>query len=91
MALLFALLVSVVFSSGDGMRPMAASHEQGAGGYARPELLVDTAWLAQHLTDPNVRIVDLRPRGYADGHVPEAVWLDNNSIRNPKAATGPGR
>jgi thiosulfate/3-mercaptopyruvate sulfurtransferase len=58
---------------------------QTAGGYARPELLVDTAWLAQHLADANVRIVDLRPRGYADGHIPEAVWLDNNWIRNPKA------
>ena len=54
---------------------------QGAGGYARPELLVDTAWLAAHLQDPNVRIVDLRPRGYADGHIPNAVWLDNNAIR----------
>jgi thiosulfate/3-mercaptopyruvate sulfurtransferase len=54
-------------------------------GYARPELLVDTAWLAQHLTDQNIRIVDLRPRGYGDGHIPEAVWLDNNWIRNPKA------
>ena len=58
---------------------------QTAGGYARPELLVDTAWLAQHLTDANVRIVDLRPRGYGEGHIPEAVWLDNNWIRNPKA------
>lgn len=54
-------------------------------GYARPELLVDTAWLAQHLADQNIRIVDLRPRGYGDGHIPDAVWLDNNWIRNPKA------
>lgn len=58
---------------------------QSAGGYTRPELLVDTAWLAQHLADTNIRIVDLRPRGYAEGHIPEAVWLDNNWIRNPKA------
>jgi len=58
---------------------------QNSGGYARPELLIDTAWLAQHLTDANVRIVDMRARGYADGHVPEAVFLDNNWIRNPKA------
>ena len=58
---------------------------QTAAGYARPDLLVDTAWLAQHLTDSNIRIVDLRPRGYGDGHIPEAVWLDNNWIRNPKA------
>ena len=54
-------------------------------GYARPDLLVDTAWLAQHLNDPNVRIVDMRARGYTDGHIPEAVFFDNNWIRNPKA------
>jgi thiosulfate/3-mercaptopyruvate sulfurtransferase len=58
---------------------------QAAGGYTRPELLVDTAWLAQHLTDPNIRIVDIRARGYGDGHIPEAVFVDNNWIRNPKA------
>jgi thiosulfate/3-mercaptopyruvate sulfurtransferase len=50
-------------------------------GYARPDLLVDASWLAAHLNDANIRIVDLRPRGYADAHVPGAVWLDNNAIR----------
>src|SRR5688500_2559420 len=58
---------------------------QAAGGYARPELLLDTAWLAQHLNDPNIRIVDMRARGYENGHIPEAAFLDNNWIRNPKA------
>ena len=58
---------------------------QPADGYARPDLLVDTAWLARHLDDRNIRIVDMRARGYADGHIPEAVFLDNNWIRNPKA------
>jgi thiosulfate/3-mercaptopyruvate sulfurtransferase len=52
--------------------------------FARPELLVDATWLAAHLDDPNVRIVDLRPRGYADAHIPNAVWLDNNAIRIAK-------
>jgi thiosulfate/3-mercaptopyruvate sulfurtransferase len=58
---------------------------QAPAGYARPDLLVDTAWLAQHLNDSAIRIVDLRARGYADAHVPTAVWLDNNWIRNPNA------
>lgn len=49
--------------------------------FTRPELLVDANWLAAHLDDPTVRIVDLRPRGYGDGHIPGAVWLDNNGIR----------
>jgi thiosulfate/3-mercaptopyruvate sulfurtransferase len=26
----------------------------------------------------------MRPRGYGEGHVPGAVWLDNNDIRVPK-------
>lgn len=52
--------------------------------FARPELLVDAAWLAANIDAPNVRIVDMRQRGYADGHIPGAVWLDNNDIRVPK-------
>lgn len=58
---------------------------QTSSSFARPELLVDSAWLAANLTAPNTRIVDMRPRGYAEGHIPGAVWLDNNAIRNPKA------
>lgn len=69
MAFLFALLLGV----------------QSPTTYARPELLVDTAWLAQHLNDANIRVIDMRNRGYADGHIPGAVFVDNNWIRNPKA------
>lgn len=58
---------------------------QSPAAYARPELLVDTAWLAQHLNDANIRVIDMRNRGYADGHIPGAVFVDNNWIRNPKA------
>ncbi len=80
MALFLALIIGAALSEGAG-----GAQAAGSKGYARPELLVDTAWLAQHLTDPNIRIVDIRARGYADGHIPEAVFVDNNWIRNPKA------
>jgi thiosulfate/3-mercaptopyruvate sulfurtransferase len=63
--------------------PAVASAQTGR--FARPDIVVDGAWLAANLTAPNVRVVDMRPRGYAEGHVPGAVWLDNNAIRNPKA------
>lgn len=53
--------------------------------FAHPDLIVDGAWLEGHLSDPNVRVVDMRPRGFDEGHVPGALWLDNNAIRNPKA------
>jgi thiosulfate/3-mercaptopyruvate sulfurtransferase len=60
-----------------------AAAQSAPATFARPELLVDAQWLAANLTAPAVRIVDMRPRGYADGHVPGAVWLDNNDIRVP--------
>lgn len=52
-----------------------------SGGYARPELLVDPAWLAANLSHAGIRIVDLRREGYAAGHIPGAVHLANEAIR----------
>jgi 3-mercaptopyruvate sulfurtransferase SseA/imidazolonepropionase-like amidohydrolase len=57
-----------------------------ATAYARPALLVDTGWLAAHLDDPAVRVVDMRPRGYDEGHIPNAVHLDNSATRDPNNA-----
>lgn len=38
--------------------------------YARPELLAETGWLADRLTDPRIRVVDARGAGeYAAGHI----------------------
>jgi thiosulfate/3-mercaptopyruvate sulfurtransferase len=50
--------------------------------YTHPEMLVETDWLASHLSDPGIRIVDMRVRGYEDGHVPNAVHLRNDDIRD---------
>jgi thiosulfate/3-mercaptopyruvate sulfurtransferase len=49
-----------------------------ARGYAHPEVLVSTQWVADHLTDPNVRIVesDEDVLLYETGHVPGAVKID---------------
>ncbi|MCS6816037.1 MAG: sulfurtransferase [Blastocatellia bacterium] len=52
-------------------------------GYAHPEMLVETEWLAQHLNDPDIRIVDLRSaEAYAEGHIPNAVHLDQSALRD---------
>ncbi len=47
-------------------------------GYARPEVLVSTEWVAQHLDDPKVRVVesDEDVTLYDRGHVPGAVKVD---------------
>ena len=51
--------------------------------YAHPEMLVDTDWLAAHLNDSDIRIVDMRTKDYDAGHIPGAVYLANDDIRDP--------
>jgi thiosulfate/3-mercaptopyruvate sulfurtransferase len=43
--------------------------------YAHPEMLVDTAWVAEHGNDPGVRLVevDVDTSAYDQGHVPGAI------------------
>ncbi|HEX5758816.1 MAG TPA: sulfurtransferase [Thermoanaerobaculia bacterium] len=52
--------------------------EIGDRGYANPDALVSTEWVAAHLDDPQVRIVESNedPLLYATGHVPGAVEVD---------------
>src|SRR5438552_6032943 len=61
--------------------------------YAHPEALVDTEWLAAHLDDPQIRIVDssfklpgIAPTAREDydrGHIPGAVFFDIDEIAEP--------
>ena len=49
--------------------------ETVADQYAHPETLVETSWVAEHLHDPNVRLieVDVDTLAYDSGHAPGAV------------------
>jgi thiosulfate/3-mercaptopyruvate sulfurtransferase len=61
--------------------------------YARPEALVSTDWLAAHLSDPHVRVVDasfklpgITPTAredYGGAHIPGAVFFDIDDICEP--------
>lgn len=48
------------------------------GAYAHPEVLVDGAWLQEHLDDPSIRIVESNEDVllYDTGHIPRAVHID---------------
>jgi thiosulfate/3-mercaptopyruvate sulfurtransferase len=47
-------------------------------GYAHPEVLVSTDWVAEHLNDPKVRLVESNEDIllYDTGHIPGAVKID---------------
>lgn len=61
--------------------------------YAHPEALVSTEWLAEHLTDPHVRVLDssfkqpgVTPTARADydaGHIAGAVYFDIDDVAQP--------
>ncbi|PJF28050.1 MAG: sulfurtransferase [Phototrophicales bacterium] len=60
-----------------------AIHERG---YAHPDTLVSTEWVAAHLDDPNVRIIESNedPLLYPSGHIPGAVQVDwTNDLNDP--------
>ncbi|MGP0075016.1 MAG: sulfurtransferase [Bryobacteraceae bacterium] len=51
--------------------------------YAHPEVLVDTDWVASHVQDAKVRVVevDVDTRAYDEGHVPGAIaWAWNTQL-----------
>jgi len=54
--------------------------------YAYPESVVSTEWVAQHSTDPQVRMVevDVDTSEYAKGHVPGAIaWNWTTQLADP--------
>jgi thiosulfate/3-mercaptopyruvate sulfurtransferase len=54
--------------------------------YAHPEVLVETEWVAKHLHDPKVRLVevDMDATAYDSGHIPGAVfWNGFTTILQP--------
>src|SRR5262252_3299591 len=74
--------------SGDGADP----HASVPIGFSNPELLVGTTWLAEHLEDPQLRVLDctfritFNPRtliqiasgreDFEQGHIPGAQFVD---------------
>jgi thiosulfate/3-mercaptopyruvate sulfurtransferase len=78
----------VQFQGETGAALVAFLATLGADGYAHPELLVETEWVAQHATDPNVRLIDVRSaEAYSKGHIPGAVPVDERPLRNPEDRT----
>ncbi len=54
--------------------------------YVHPEVLVETHWVAEHLNDPKIRLVeaDEDTQLYETGHLPGAVKVEwNTSLQDP--------
>ena len=61
-------------------------------GYAHPDMLCDTAWLGDHLDDPDVRVVDCDQfMEYRRGHIRNAaaIMAPHHYVKEPGYETAP--
>ncbi len=66
----------------------ATSGSSAVSGYAHPEVLAETSWVAEHLNDPNIRLIEADEDVllYEVGHLPGAVKLDwHVDVQDPLA------
>mgnify|MGYP001482957417 CR=1 FL=1 len=68
----------------------AAAEAAPAAAIANPDALVDTAWVAAHLDDPNVRLLALHGKleDFEAGHLPGAIYVNLGAdLTNPDDPT----
>jgi thiosulfate/3-mercaptopyruvate sulfurtransferase len=91
------VMISVLVSACAGLsapptgasQPAAAS-EPAVATIANPDALVDTAWVAAHLDDPNVRLLAIagNREDYDAGHLPNAIYINlGEDLTNPADST----
>lgn len=76
-----AIVLGLLVAAGGGTAA-APTTSAAASEAAAPQLLVDGAWLSNHLFDPGVRVVDVRGDAFAyeAGHIPGAAYLDKGEL-----------
>lgn len=58
--------------------------------YAKPDVLVDTAWVLEHLEDADVHFLDVSAslEDFQEGHLPGAIYVDwRTDLTNPNDST----
>ena len=82
------MLVATFTSFSLPIAPSAALAVEN-GGYVNPQLLVSTEWLAQHMNDPGVKILDRQDIDppddiYSKGHIPGSIRMPTSAIKGMK-------
>ena len=76
--LLLVALTALGACAAPGVQPGLGTDQTVIEDYARPDILVDTAWIQEHADDENVRLIDVSSDSdvFASGHLPEAQFVD---------------
>ena len=86
--LLILLLAVAALSArgGDDADSDVVANSEVMGSYARPETLVDTAWVLEHLDDANVHLLDVGSSSdaFVEGHLSGAQFINPSAeLTNP--------
>lgn len=85
----FALVIATVcVSISCAIAPSAVLAVEN-GGYVNPQFLVTTEWLAQHLNDPDVKILDRQDIDppddiFSKGHIPTSIRMPTSAVKGMK-------
>jgi thiosulfate/3-mercaptopyruvate sulfurtransferase len=85
--LVITLLAGCVTPAAPAAAPVAA---QQIDSYANASVLVDTEWVAAHLGDENIRLLDIggNQENYDKGHLPGAIFVSLGAdLTNPEDST----
>jgi len=91
--LLSTLLLIITLLAGcvaPAAAPAAGAAAQPVDSYANANALVDTEWVAAHLDDENVRLLDIggNQENYDQGHLPGAIFVSLGAdLTNPEDST----
>lgn len=87
--ILFPVIILVLLFTTISCAPAATARVapvSATSGYAHPEALLNTDWVAAHLNDPQVRLVDVSSKRevYDQGHLPGSVYINvTTDLLNP--------
>lgn len=80
--LVLGILITVILLAlgCGGGAPATQAPAETTTGYANSTVLVDTAWVLDHLEDPDVQLIDASSSEevYNEGHLPSAVFVNWN-------------
>jgi thiosulfate/3-mercaptopyruvate sulfurtransferase len=81
---LFSIAVVLAISacsSASKAQVAPTTQPEATAAYGNPQLLADVNWVADHLNDTQVALIDLRPASqYTAGHIPGAVQLNLSEV-----------
>jgi rhodanese-related sulfurtransferase len=83
-----SFIIAAVLALGAGTQYACSPRANALAGSEQSAMLVSTAWLAEHVNDRSLVIINIGPRAsYDAGHIPGARFIEMSSISTSQGLT----